>query len=238
MKISADAAAKYWYILKTANIRHYKIRGQKQTTSQASIVKSITLVDITAEGVSHLFLRKILSVPYPNEQLSIQEDVEQLLAPDGCWYAGNESLFLPSIYTALLKSGVEIAPFMVTAMLMYATRHIESTGQTHPMSTDKVTLPLKISDVPFVWDSEVELSLFEEVPRLDGICNLYLTGRPVLHGQPGPIKDETPNLVHFCVQHKQLRLDSEAQLMFYLYMAWYYRKDDKRPYTMGFLCMG
>lgn len=127
---------------------------------------------------------------------------------------------------------------MVTAMLMYATRHIESTGQTHPMSTDKVTLPLKIPDVPFVWDSEVELSLFEEVPRLDGICNLYLTGRPVLHGQPGPIKDETPNLVHFCVQHKQLRLDSEAQLMFYLYMAWYYRKDDKRPYTMGFLCMG
>lgn len=46
MKISADAAAKYWYILKTANIRHYKIRGQKQTTSQASIIKSITLVDV------------------------------------------------------------------------------------------------------------------------------------------------------------------------------------------------
>ncbi|KAF7626680.1 hypothetical protein AFLA_014069 [Aspergillus flavus NRRL3357] len=124
----ADAAAKYWYILKTANIRHYKIRGQKQTTSQ-----------ITAEGHSR-----------------------------GC-RAIARARWLLSIYTALLKSGVEIAPFMVTAMLMYATRHIESTGQTHPMSTDKVTLPLKIPDVPFVWDSEVELSLFEEVPRLDGI---------------------------------------------------------------------
>lgn len=127
---------------------------------------------------------------------------------------------------------------MVTAMLMYATRHIESTGQTHPMPTDKVTLPLETPDVPFVWDSEVEFSLFEEVPRLDGICNLYLSGRPVLYGRPGPIKDGTPDLVHFCVQHKPLRLDSEAQLMFYLYMTWYYRKDGKRPYTMRFLCMG
>ncbi|KAB8277385.1 hypothetical protein BDV30DRAFT_234717 [Aspergillus minisclerotigenes] len=149
MQISAEAAAKCWYALKTANIRRYKIRGHKQTTSLASIVKSITLVDITAEGASHLFLRKGLSVPYPAEQLDIQEDVEQLLAPDA------------------VEGGVEIAPFMVTAMLMYATRHIESTGQTHPMSTDNVTLPLKTPDVPFVWDSEVELSLFEEVPRLD-----------------------------------------------------------------------
>lgn len=37
---------------------------------------------MTAEGVSHLFRRKSLSVPYPDEQLDIQEDVEQLLAPD------------------------------------------------------------------------------------------------------------------------------------------------------------
>lgn len=46
MKISAEAAAKCWYVLKTANIRHYKIRGQRQSTSLASIVKSITLVDV------------------------------------------------------------------------------------------------------------------------------------------------------------------------------------------------
>ncbi|KAE8332550.1 hypothetical protein BDV39DRAFT_200171 [Aspergillus sergii] len=224
MKISSEAAAKRWYALRTANIRRYKIRGQKQTTSLASIVKPITLVDvpgpkpgahIPAEGVSHLFLRKCLSVPYPNEQLDIQEDVEQLLAPDA------------SKYTALLEGGVQIAQFIVTTMLMYARRHIESTGQAHPMSTDNLTLPLKAPDVPFVWDSGVKLSLFEEVPRLDSIHYLYISGRPdmVLRGQPNPIKDGTPDLVHFYVQHKPLHLDSEAQLMFYLYMAWYCRQE-------------